>query len=203
MGPEVHVDHTEHGHNGTAPAAPSNDFTGVELVETTAGDRPVVENLAHFCAYDFSELLSRDVGEDGTFGAAVPGLRRGCWEDPRRHTFLLRAAGKLAGSAIVEDHSEPPGAANRWEMGEFFILRRYRGRGVGERAARILFDRFPGRWVVYTLPQNAAAQVFWRTIIDRYTAGQFVAERLDGFGSLGYTWCFCSGGTGREPQREC
>jgi predicted acetyltransferase len=199
-----HTEHAEHGRAGTSPAAltrdsnQTNDLDRVELVETTLADRPIVENLALFCAYDFSEFIPRDVGESGTFGGPGHGMLRGCWTDPRRHTFLIRAGGKLAGFAIVDDHSVPPGAGNRWEMGEFFILRRYRRQGIGERVARLLFDRFRGRWVIYTFPQNAAAQVFWHTIIDRYAGGQFVADRWEGYGGLGYTWCFYS----REPGGE-
>ena len=184
------MDHAPHTLAGTQPAAPSRPVETVELVETTANHRPILENLALFCTYDFSELIPRDVDETGTFGGPGDGMLRGCWTDPRRHTFLIRAGGKLAGFAIVDDHSHPPDASNRWEMGEFFILRRYRRLGVGERAARLLFRRFRGRWVVYTFPQNAGAQRFWSTIIDRHNGGRFIAERWDGYGGLGYTWCF-------------
>jgi predicted acetyltransferase len=58
-------------------------------------------------------------------------------------------------------------------MAEFFILRRYRRQGVGARAARAVFDRFPGAWQVRQRPENAAAIAFWRRVIDRHTAGRF------------------------------
>ena len=77
--------------------------------------------------------------------------------------------------------------------GEFFILRRYRRQGIGERAARMLFDHFPGRWTVYTFPQNIAARAFWHGVIGRYTHGQLTTGRWEGYGGLGYTWSFLNG----------
>lgn len=190
------LDQMEHAHSGAAPIARPSPQTSlpdaVELVGTTADERPTLQNLALFCEYDFSELIPRDVNERGTFGDPPSGLLRGCWTDPCRHTFLIRVRGKLAGFAIVDDRSQPPGAGNRWEMGEFFILRRYRRQGIGERAAHLLFARFPGRWVVYQFPQNLAAQAFWRKVIDRYTGGHFVSDRWNGYGGLGFTQCFYS-----------
>jgi predicted acetyltransferase len=47
-------------------------------------------------------------------------------------------------------------------MAEFFILRKYRHQGIGARAAWELFDRFPGRWEVFEIIENTAAQEFWR-----------------------------------------
>jgi predicted acetyltransferase len=44
-------------------------------------------------------------------------------------------------------------------------MRKYRGRGVGARAAAFLFDRFPGRWTVRQQLANRAATAFWRKAI--------------------------------------
>lgn len=57
--------------------------------------------------------------------------------------------------------------------GEFFVLRKFRGAGVGERIARQLFDRFRGRWEVQRLARNTPALAFWRKVIGRYTDGRF------------------------------
>jgi len=87
--------------------------------------------------------------------------------------FLVKADGRLAGFAFVRDLVSRPGDPPAWEMDEFFILRKYRRRGVGEHLARHLFDRFPGAWVVKQTRHNDAARAFWRKIIGRYTGGRF------------------------------
>jgi predicted acetyltransferase len=62
-------------------------------------------------------------------------------------------------------------------MAEFFILRKFRRQRVGERAAVLLFDRFPGRWEVRQRSSNQPATAFWRSAIGRYT--RFEEELID------------------------
>ena len=72
------MDHAEHQQAGQPPAAPTNNPNAVELVATTADDRPILEHLALSCAYVYSALMPRDVEETGTFRGGGRGLRRGC-----------------------------------------------------------------------------------------------------------------------------
>jgi predicted acetyltransferase len=58
-------------------------------------------------------------------------------------------------------------------MDQFFVLKKYRRKGVGDLLARSVFAALPGRWEVGQMPQNQAAQAFWRKVIGLYTGGQF------------------------------
>jgi predicted acetyltransferase len=142
----------------------------IQVLPVPAVEQPTLRQLIDLYVYDFSDLLGLDVGEDGrfTFSDLAP-----YWVDPWRHPFFVRAGGKLAGFALVQDRSRLTGAMGIHDMAEFFILRRYRRQGLGERAARIIFDGFPGPWEVRERPTNAAALAFWRRVIDRYTHGRF------------------------------
>jgi predicted acetyltransferase len=46
-----------------------------------------------------------------------------------------RLDGKLVGFALVTQGSEPFGDSEAWDMAEFFVLRRYRHRGIGTQLA--------------------------------------------------------------------
>jgi predicted acetyltransferase len=63
------------------------------------------------------------------------------------------------------------------EISEFFVLRKYRRRGVGTYVARRFFSRFPGRWEVAQLAWNVGARRFWRRLITRCAAGVVVESR--------------------------
>jgi len=132
--------------------------------------------LFELYAYDFSELLGLDLGDDGRF--AVPSLAA-YWEDPRRHPFLVRIDGKLAGFALVGQGSRLGDDPEVFDMAEFFVVRRYRRHGVGERVAVEIFNKFPGRWEVRQRPENTAATAFWRRVIGRYTGQRFVETQWD------------------------
>lgn len=50
-------------------------------------------------------------------------------------------------------------------MVQFFVMRKYRGRGVAEHAAHCLFAMFPGEWQVRELAAKERATAFWRRAI--------------------------------------
>lgn len=151
--------------SGTPGPAPE-----VSLAEAGPDDIPVLRRLMQLYLYDLGSVDGWDIGRDGLFGNAERIER--FWTEPRRHSFLVRVDGILAGFALVRDEAWFAGAGTR-EVSEFFVLRRYRRHGIGERVARRLFDRFPGPWEVVEMESNVDAQAFWRAVIGRYTGGAF------------------------------
>ena len=145
----------------------------IDVVVEPAGveSRAVVRRLMELYLYDFTEFLPHDVDERGEFGYPYLDHYWAPEEGETRIPFLLRANGKLAGFAFVRRKGDGP-----WMMAEFFVLRKYRRRGVGAVAARTLFARFPGEWKVSQVKENSPAQAFWRRLIGDVTAGQFVEE---------------------------
>jgi predicted acetyltransferase len=146
------------------------------LVPAQPSDRALLESLLQFYAYDLSADLGLVVGDDARF--RTPSLDP-YWKDPRCHPFLLRFEGELAGFALVQERSRLTGDEQVRDLAEFFVMRRLRRKGVGEAAARSVFDRFGGRWEVRERRENAVAIAFWRRVIGRYTQGRFEETMLD------------------------
>jgi predicted acetyltransferase len=149
----------------------------VELVPAAQAD--VVQNLFPLYAHDLSEYTETDVSADGRF--PIPDSLPEYWSrspatfwppEWRGLPYLLRVAGELVGFALVRQTG--PGA---FDMGEFFVLRKYRRLGVGRGAARKLFEALPGSWEVRELPKNTPAQAFWRQVIAEHTRGDFTETR--------------------------
>lgn len=146
----------------------------IELVEAGEADRPALENLAQLYAYDFSEILGVDADNDGRFDS----ISLGDWPNgPDFRCFLVRVGGHLAGFALVHKGSALTDDPDVTDVDEFFVMRKYRRRGVGTEVARRLFDMFPGRWEVREVAANVAAQAFWRRVIGDYAGGRY-EERL-------------------------
>ncbi len=147
-----------------------------EIIEATKEHRGVLRALFELYAHDFSPMTGSDVSANGMYTGDD---FLSDWWDERGdvwHPFLLQIDGNWAGFAWVEEGSyiEPmDDQVNHWLMEEFFIVRKYRGRGVGEWFARELFDRFPRTWEVGEIDANTDAQRFWRKVIGRYTNGAF------------------------------
>ena len=83
-----------------------------------------------------------------------------------------------AGFILVTRGSPASDDPEVFDVAEFFVLRRYRRFGVGRRAAILIWDRFPGRWIVRVSEGNRGAVPFWRNVIAEYTnAGAIEHER--------------------------
>ncbi len=148
----------------------------VELVEATPAEKPALRRLLELYQYDFTEYTDDDVGSDGRFGYRYLDAYFG---EADRHAFLIKADGRLAGFVMVRRAASVADDRDVMDMSEFFVMRKYRRRGVGAEAARLAFDRFPGRWEVREMAANTPAQSFWRRIITGYTRGNFTERWLD------------------------
>jgi len=146
-----------------------------EIIEATNDHRGVLRALFELYAHDFSPMTGADVNEHGHY--TEENFLEGWWDDggPAFHPFLLKTEdNKWVGFALIEQGSYIMSDEDRhWLMEEFFVVRKYRGQGVGEWFARELFDRFPGVWEVGEIHANTDAQRFWRKVIGRYTDGKF------------------------------
>ena len=148
----------------------------VEITPVGSEARDRLQALFELYAYDFSELLGIDVADDGRFRTPPLDVY---WTDPRCHAFLIRVDEKLAGFALVQQRSRLTGDEAVCDMAEFFVMRKYRRHGIGERVAAWSFDRFRGPWEVRQKTENLAATAFWRRVIGRYTGGRFEEVVLD------------------------
>ena len=128
----------------------------VRLIPALGRDKPVVRRLLELNSHDFSEIDGRDLGPHGEYG--YPYLDHDWLPAEHRHPFLFDVDGQIGGCALVC-------AGVPHQFGEFFVVRKYRRRGVGLLAARAAFARFPGGWHVHEVPGNDAAVAFWRTAI--------------------------------------
>lgn len=146
----------------------------ISLIEATRAHQGVLHNLMQLYAYDWSELLPLELNANGLFDDYP---LEAYWIDDWRHPFLIEADGKLAGLALVLAKSRLSERDGVFDMAEFFVLRRHRRGGVGQKVATELFNRFRGPWEVRQRRENPSAIAFWRRVIGDYTVGQF--EEVD------------------------
>jgi len=142
------------------------DGPEVELIPAQPQDERTLENLLQLYLHDFTDFMDWDVDERGRF--SVDDLHM-CWLDARRHPYLFVVDGRLAGFAIVDEWSVlDESRTGVTDMGEFFVMRKFRRRGVGQIAAHRLFDMFASAWEVRVLRGNRGAQAFWRNVVGEY-----------------------------------
>ncbi len=93
------------------------------------------------------------------------------WLADREATLLtILEHGQRAGFALLV---RKPARGVDYRLTEFFIARPKRRRGLGRAAARLIFDRFAGRWEVIQDSGSRGAIAFWRNVLAAYTRGHY------------------------------
>lgn len=120
--------------------------------------------------YDFSEFSHNDINEYGYFGYSHIDAY---WNEEGRYPFFIRVDEKLAGLVLVRSCSEYNKLSDPHNIAEFFVMKKYRRKGVGKAASMKIFDMFPGGWEVSQWKNNLPAQNFWKQVINEYTHGKY------------------------------
>jgi len=119
--------------------------------------------------YDISEYMGWNCNAEGRWDGCneLPDY----WEKPNHHPYLIRVNDSVAGFVLVRPFPREP---DRLEIGDFFVARKFKGRGVGKASAFRVFDTHPGKWMVRVLNGNRGARAFWTNVVGVYTQGAFV-----------------------------
>jgi predicted acetyltransferase len=129
----------------------------------TPDERTPLFRMLELYQHDLSDIWDQDVDAAGEFSY---GLDR-YWGEAGNWPYVFRVNNHFAGFALVDTRVKLPDG-DFW-MDQFFVMKKYRGKGVGAQAARAVFDLHPGRWQVGQMPNNHAARAFWRRTISEYS----------------------------------
>ncbi|MFT3923796.1 MAG: hypothetical protein QM778_14785 [Myxococcales bacterium] len=137
----------------------------VTLQRVEPHEASILSNLLELYCHDMSAYFPVTLGSDGRFGYSLERY----FTEPQRFPYFILVERKLAGFALATRGSPASADPEHLDVAEFFVLRSLRGRNVGERAAGLLWDQLPGRWLVRVACVNRPALAFWPRAIERYT----------------------------------
>jgi predicted acetyltransferase len=122
--------------------------------------------------HDLSDLWDQDVDSEGRFGYALDRYlqRDASWP------YVFRVGGHAAGFALVDTRVRLPGG--QYWMDQFFVMKKYRSRGIGAACAAQVMRRHPGAWQVGQMPGNDRARAFWLRVVDQAAPGRYTETRL-------------------------
>ena len=144
-----------------------------ELIEVNESEKSVLRQLMELYAHDFSEFDGADVDAHGYFGYSYLDHY---WTEPARQPYFIKVDGKLAGFVLVSDYCYLVKAPGTRSISEFFVMRKYRGQGIGRWAALQVFNQFPGKWEIIQHSGNLPSIIFWEKVIGEYCGGDYRKE---------------------------
>lgn len=138
----------------------------VELVQVAEEQKSILRQLIELYEYDFSEFNDADLNSYGFYGYKYFDHY---WTDENRKAYFVKVSGQYAGFVLVNDYCYLVEDKQARAIAEFFIMRKYRRKGIGHKAAALAFDTHQGIWEVLQHGNNEASKVFWKHVISQYT----------------------------------
>ena len=144
----------------------------VKLEFATAQMMPIVLNMANLYRYDLSEFTHWSIEDDGMhrcYGLEI------YWSH-KNLPFIIYVNDELAGFVLIETKIDKH--QTQYDIGEFFILRKFRRFGLATIVASELFQRYKGQWTIQQLIQNIPAIKFWEKTLSNYTQNNFETSSM-------------------------
>lgn len=135
--------------------------------------RQIVENLFLYYVYDLSEFSRALCNNDGSYSFKSSSLDPH-WSRNDHWPYLVYCGEELAGFCLVRRY---PYDLQRYDIDQFFIIRRFRGMGVAKEAFRLAESDRPGLWQTRVMLENTSALQFWRSAVNSVSEGNF-QERI-------------------------
>lgn len=133
-------------------------------------DREILSNLLEKYDYEFSQYDNRDVNKLGLYGFKYLDYY---WTENNRWAYFIEVDGNLAGFVMINDYPEVPDRKTDYCLSEFFIMYKYRRKGLGKECAFKVFNLYHGKWQLKYHPHNIASVYFWNNVINQYTGGKY------------------------------
>jgi len=112
--------------------------------------------------HDLSEYtVNLDVNTEGVFENNDIDL---FYEKDALMPLVIEHGGGIVGFILL---NTPPYAPQGYDyyINDFFILRKFRGKGIGKLAANELFQAYSGKFAMVQLAQNSTAVNFWKKVL--------------------------------------
>ncbi|GLX68052.1 GNAT family N-acetyltransferase [Paenibacillus glycanilyticus] len=139
----------------------------IELILVPYEEKTVLYHLMQLYRYDSSEFDGHVLNHHGLYLYKFFDHQ---WTDEYRRPYLVKADGEIAGFVLVKldvpkEYMQLSTAEKTNVISEFFIMRKYRRKGIGKHVARELFETFSGHWEVRQTATNLPAYTFWKQVI--------------------------------------
>ena len=134
----------------------------IEIIPVKEEEKTILGHLLELYNYDFSEFEDSDVNALGLYGYSYLDCY---WTDDRRYAYFIKVGGNLAGFIMVCDYCYVSKDRDTLFLSEFFVMRKYRRKGIGEVAAKEVFKKNKGKWELNMHPENKGALKFWEKVV--------------------------------------
>ncbi|KAB8135739.1 GNAT family N-acetyltransferase [Gracilibacillus oryzae] len=145
----------------------------ITITKVSYDDKLVLSNIIQLYRYDSSEFDGHALNSHGLYMYKYLDNQ---WTDDYRYPAIIKVDGEIAGFVLIildvpKDFTKLSKTNKTNVISDFFILRKFRRKGIGKQVAFSIFDQFKGDWEVKQTLTNKPAYEFWKKVIGDYTNG--------------------------------
>ncbi|CED60531.1 Putative uncharacterized protein [Moritella viscosa] len=145
----------------------------VSLVKIEKEHRNILENLFHYYVYDMSYFLALSLHENGQFGFNKSQFDA-YWDKDDHVPYFIYAGSELAGFVLLRKY---PSDLSINDIEQFFVLRTFKGKGIGKKAFELVTQSFPGKWQIRVLLENVDALHFWKSSVSNIVEQDYTLSK--------------------------
>jgi predicted acetyltransferase len=143
----------------------------IDIFIVPCNKKHILRNMLELYLHDVSEFddeyKSLELNEAGLYDYNYLDYY---WMEEGRYPYIISVDGKLAGFSFIKTVK---GESLTFEVAEFFILRKYRKKGIGKELINRIFSLHKGNWTIDTHIKNTIAQNFWRNAVKSNAIGEY------------------------------
>lgn len=145
----------------------------IELRSISAINKDVATNLFQYYVYEMSGFLRLAPSGKGVFYFDQSTLDQ-YWLRDDHYPFFIYCDNEIAGFSLIRKY---PADKSLYDMGQFFVLKIFKNKGVGRKAVELSVSKFPGAWLTRVLIKNTNALSFWLSVISKITDNNFTQTK--------------------------
>lgn len=135
-------------------------INSVDVIQIRFEDKYILKNLYPLSLHDLSQYNGEDIDSNGQYD--IDFLDE-FWEKEGLIPYWIKKEDNIVGFILVQTGRYAPPTGEDFYVSEFFILRKYRRKGIGKEAIKELFNLFSGTYLLGQLPNNIPAIQFWKS----------------------------------------
>lgn len=133
-------------------------------------DKTILFNLIQLYRYDSSEYDGHALNKHGSYSYKYLDHQ---WTEDYQRPLIVKVDGEIAGFVLLildvpKAYTKLSSAEQTNVVSDFFIMRKFRRKGVGKQVAFTLFEQFPGVWEIKQTVANREAYLFWKHIVEAF-----------------------------------
>lgn len=145
----------------------------VQLIKIKAQERNILENLFSYYIYDMTEFMKWNPDHEGKFNYDFSKFDV-YWKHEDHVPYFIYVGSDLAGFVLVRRY---PSDQSTYDIAQFFVLRKFKGQGVGKNALAKVIDRYPGKWQIRVLLENSGALCFWKSAVSKIVGKEYSVSK--------------------------